>query len=487
LVKQEINTNQLNQLNKSTNLESPTAETKLEITEPNLDQDLSLTKTNKENFHIELGPTQAKEIKSATIQVKSPNDSAQTKKANEPKVIVHQHEPIEKENINVIKNPILSMYPSKYCADIKPIKDLFNEHIEPIYHPIISMLPKEFQIILLDETPIAGLNTASCILISILTMFLLLVWFLLSKKSENSKSSANKILNEQILSLNSKIKSLQFEKETFEHEVNDLTAKLSTVELDLSDKDSKLRDLLEKHYTIKNSTSVNLKELEKLRASEMKLNKELTEAKLELHDLNDKHQLQMSEFDMQTNNSLEKLNDEINDLKEKLMLKENELSDCVSLLNEKENSVDSYRSNEAALNSLIEQHEQKIILLQNSLLRGKKIDSTSNESGDLIRPDDAQLDNLMNCANLQMEIKHLEDALIESKSIYELKSNECSDLMLKLSEKDNEIEKAQLKFQDFEKQLRENEMQIKLLNELREKDTKQHIKSLAELDLQLKR
>ena len=99
----------------------------------------------------------------------------------------------------------------------------------------------------------------------------------------------------------------------------------------------------------------------------------------------------------------------------------------------------------------------------------------------------AQLSSLMRLAELQMQIKQLEDSLIESRSLYESKTKDCEQLTQQLNEQSASVEKMSMKHKENERTLKEHEMQIKLLNELREKDTKQHIKVLTELDAQLKK
>merc|ERR1719223_1264760 len=56
-----------------------------------------------------------------------------------------------------------------------------------------------------------------------------------------------------------------------------------------------------------------------------------------------------------------------------------------------------------------------------------------------------------------------------------------------MNEKLTLIEKLEQRQKSLEKAIKEQEMQNNLLNELREKDTKQHIKALTDLDTQLKK
>lgn len=75
----------------------------------------------------------------------------------------------------------------------------------------------------------------------------------------------------------------------------------------------------------------------------------------------------------------------------------------------------------------------------------------------------------------------------ETKRLGDEKSRECEKLAEALREKTEECGMLELRKRQLEKSVKESEMQIKLLNELREKDTKQHLKALSEIDGQLKK
>lgn len=116
-----------------------------------------------------------------------------------------------------------------------------------------------------------------------------------------------------------------------------------------------------------------------------------------------------------------------------------------------------------------------------SIKMEESADSTSNSS------DSSHLDLMMKLGKMRMEIKSLEAQLDESRRLGQEKSTECERLNEGLREKKEECEMMEVRKRQLEKSLREAEMQIKLLNELREKDTKQHLKALSEIDTQLKR
>lgn len=75
--------------------------------------------------------------------------------------------------------------------------------------------------------------------------------------------------------------------------------------------------------------------------------------------------------------------------------------------------------------------------------------------------------NLMKVAELQIEIKKLEDNLDEERMSLISKTNECVRLSESLVEKEVLVERMQQRQKELEKSMREQEMQIKGLNELR--------------------
>lgn len=105
----------------------------------------------------------------------------------------------------------------------------------------------------------------------------------------------------------------------------------------------------------------------------------------------------------------------------------------------------------------------------------------------IIEGEESNLDLMMTLGKMRMEIKSLESELDEVKKSYESKTKENSELNELLKEKLDEMNMLELRKKQLEKSVKENEMQIKLLNELREKDTKQHLKALSEIDTQLKK
>lgn len=125
----------------------------------------------------------------------------------------------------IVEVTLNTKHQQKYCADVKQIKQLFSDHIDPIYMPLIHMLPDDFQLMLLDETQFAGLSRASCLFLSIVLLVVMSVWYTLSRLAEAKRLGLNVRLNEQLLASTNKINRLEFENKTFANLIADLEAK----------------------------------------------------------------------------------------------------------------------------------------------------------------------------------------------------------------------------------------------------------------------
>ena len=264
-------------------------------------------------------------------------------------------------------------YPSKYCADLKPIKELFNSQIGSIYMPLISMFPEEFQVVLLDETSMAGLNRVSCFLIGSAFFTLLLLWFVLLRQSNNQKRLHEQLLNEQLLIIENNLKKSTFEKQTFELELNEMEMKYNDCQVKLNEKEDKLKQLNETSLLNITSAQLSQKEIDKLRGIESKLNKELGAAKLELATLKEKMLIQNQEFQSQCI-AIEQSNQlHMNSINSRVNELENELTTKNSLVEKLEVEVSALNETESNLRQLVEEKDKSIQLLQNCMLReGKK-------------------------------------------------------------------------------------------------------------------
>ena len=111
--------------------------------------------------------------------------------------------------IRVIRNPEhIDLYPSKFCTDLTTLKKLLNNHVETFYRPLICLLPEDLQLTLLDETPMAGLNLASCLLIGLGFTSFATLWLLIVRRKEKRDLKLATRLNEHMLILENSLKTV---------------------------------------------------------------------------------------------------------------------------------------------------------------------------------------------------------------------------------------------------------------------------------------
>ena len=231
----------------------------------------------------------------------------------------------------------------KYCADFKPIKDLFNKHIEQFYKPVISLLPEDFQLLLLDETHIAGLNTAACLLIMFSLTVLLSVWYVYLKRKQKEQHMQTVRLNEKMLIIENSLKKMTFEKQTFESEYNDLEMKYADVHTRFNERDEKLKQASDMCAQLTHTNSLNQKEIEKLKTNETKLNKEMTMLKVELANSKQQTQNEMEEYEMRMNNLNVDHQVRVNDLSSRLSQSQYELESKSQLVNQLELQLNYFK------------------------------------------------------------------------------------------------------------------------------------------------
>ncbi len=160
------------------------------------------------------------------------------------------------------------------------------------------MLPEEIQFALLDETYLAGLNTASCALVVGVFLLATLVWFSLIRSAERQRLLHAQIQQEQFLVVENSLKKSIFEKQTFELELSELDAKLSECQAKLEEKEERIQALGEAGQASASNAQKFGREVEKLRGSEEKMLKELNGAKLEVVKWKEKFEMQQREFEM---------------------------------------------------------------------------------------------------------------------------------------------------------------------------------------------
>ena len=211
----------------------------------------------------------------------------------------------------------------KYCADFRPIKDLFNQHIEQFYKPVISLLPEDFQLVLLDETHIAGLNTAACLLIICSLSIFLAVWFVYLKRKQREQHMQTVRLNEKMLIIENSLKKMTFEKQTFEYQ--DLEVKYADAQKRLNEQDDKLNKSNDMCAQLTQTNNLNHKEIEKLKSAETKLSKEVTALKIELANSRQQSQSELEEHEVRVSQLNGEYQLKVNDLTSQLAQFQHEL------------------------------------------------------------------------------------------------------------------------------------------------------------------
>ena len=306
--------------------------------------------------------------------------------------------------------------------------------------------------------------------------------------SEKSKSKLNFSLNESLVHLTTKLNESKFSQQTYLTLINDLESKLEQKEQNLGELDEKYTSLLSQQGSKKKEEKLNFESHKQM---------EIDELKRELTSLSEKY----AEDKQMCESEIEKLNQSLSEKSNELEHCKLELERVKDLNSAQYEQIEELKENGSKLSELLESKEKTIELLKVSLTiraeneigsNGKSsLTSSANQSIcteiEEVQENNISFDSIMKIAELQMKIKDLEDSISSANVDYEQKNNECDNLLVKLGEKDLFIENLNIKLRDTEKTMKEHEMQIKLLNELREKDTKQHLKQMSEMDAQLKK
>ncbi|CAF0955412.1 unnamed protein product [Brachionus calyciflorus] len=472
------------------NIENTSETTNIEL---NLSEKIpeNLNNEHKEEIQVELVPTvypenekinEQIEINLPTVsskpQVESLNkrfrDKLKNKLSQDKEENIHEHEHHHlhdhhhhHENETKPTNHV--------CANLDQVKKILNENFEPLYLPLVNLLPDDIQLILSNEY-FGGLSNVH-VLVVLTSMFLLTsLVYLLLKTLEGKKINVNSILNEQLLVQTNKLKQLEFDMKTYQASIEDYEQRITSQDSILNEKDFKLKELSDKLSKSLKEQEFSDKEIGKLKTNENKLIKELNQLKTDLTSLNDVFTQNKLQYAQQT----EEKDTRLNELTEMLNYKESRIQEYEVQLTE----LCQIKDTNLKLESELAESRNKIEILTNSL-------SIKNKSGDLddfVQVDSPQnLDSLLSLGQLQMDLKNLQEKYDCLLSDNEAKQSEIDELKLRILHKESESSEYDSKMKKFEKQIKENEMQIRLLNELREKDTKQHLKALSELDMQLKK
>lgn len=194
----------------------------------------------------------------------------------------------------------------------------------------------------------------------------------------------------------------------------------------VKESESKVSECIERLEMCKSAAEASSREADKLRESESRALKELNSARLELAEAREASERQRVDH--------EHLSAQLTSVREQLKSNETQLA----------------AANVALAEQKLQQQQQQQEISQYEMISR------------VVTTDDPVV--AARISDLEEHVSHLEKQL-------SAKQEECLTL-------NNAVKVSGEKLNDFERQLKENEIQIKLLNELREKDAKQHVKCM---------
>ena len=340
------------------------------------------------------------------------------------------------------------MHASKYCADLGPLKSLMDEHIRPIYAPLISMLPDSVQLVLLDETPFAGLSTASCVLLGALLLCLVCVWLSLARHAQRRQVAEARRLNEQLLAMNSKTSGLRFERDAFESCIGELEARVD----ELTETEARLGE------------------------ANARAQQELNEAKRRAADQASAHEQRIAA-----------LNAELTEWQARLRERDAQLDEYKVWAQQVTEQVAQNEAQRAQLAVLCDEKDEHARALQRYIQQQQQQQSNEMADDEATTSAAFSMSTLAQIDKLHDQVASLCEQLNAANAMTAVKQAECDELMARAAERQIESEAFVSKQREMERKLKEHEIQLKMMAELREKDTKQHLKLMSELDSQLKK
>ena len=496
-----------------------------EMEEPSVDQEQQLAPEMSENLDRQPLLEPPEMISASEYDDEQPQPQQEQEQEQQLMIDTTDYRPNEAQiRPKVVRGPGELPLPSKFCLNITPIRNLFTSFVEPIYLPFVGLMPENLQYLLLEESgSMGGFKNVTCLVFFATLVGMLVSFMLIARRCQRAEQYTAAELNNKILFLHGELKKALFESETFGAKYADLERQCDDLQEQQTQKDELIRQIQMEQAQKSTSVSLNTKEMEKLKASESRLQKELTNAKLELNQLH----MQMEEANSSQNAKLLSLESEngerLSSLTLKLTQTEQELASHQQYLYNQNIELQQLRAVEVDLRQKLDEKEHTVELLQTCLLKEtnktnanlltngaiSKRSINGNSDGDDEEGDDEEssssylnksaqqdeqqqqqaltIDDLMRNAELKLKIKQLENELDAERIKLEAKGNECAQVQSHMAEHDGLLEKLKKRQHELERALKEQEMQVKLLNELREKDTKQHLKSYAELDTQLKK
>lgn len=196
-----------------------------------------------------------------------------------------------------------------------------------------------------------------------------------------------KTQHEQFLILENNLKKSIFAKQTFELELVDVASKLEECQLKLAERDEKIKHLNEIGQSNVCNVQSSMRELEKLRGTEAKLQKELASAKLDLAGYRDRFEMQQNEyqisrveFEKQSNERIESLVQQLDDKEAVLVAGFEEVTGLKSQLA-------ALAESEEALRAQLAEKEETVRMLQNYMVKETEANSKKGSKESELKTD----------------------------------------------------------------------------------------------------
>lgn len=216
----------------------------------------------------------------------------------------------------------------------------------------------------------------------------------------------------------------------------------------LKESETKLTKANERLDSFSTSSTQSSKEFDKLRHNETRAIKELNSLKLELAEARDKYERERSELEAH-----------VADLTQQLSVTADNQSSAINerLIHELREENEKQKREEERLRN-------ELALLQSNM-------SSSSSKNSIQNQQNHKADSIPNedVPQLMMKLIEIEQKLAE-------KEKEASESCATLEQLKDQLNKSTERQREIEKQMKESEMQVKILNDLREKDTQRHVK-----------
>lgn len=325
---------------------------------------------------------------------------------------------------------------------------IFNQYIESqLLAPFIKQLFSEsIQASLLESSGLLdGLTNATCIFLFTMLIAVLTPLALYLKKCDSKSKQESSYICDRIVMLTNEIVNLKYENETLLNEWNDLETRFNSSSEQSDEQIHHMAELSNKYEKLQHEFESTNKELEKLKQNEQKLTKQLNQARLELNKLSENSSVEREELEIAYKELKTNSEQALIDLNSKYEQSVETINQQTMKLSEYEQHIGELKSKESELNSEILAQKETINMLQNSLLNQKESDE---EISDYVNVEDGEekkavITYLMKIAQLQMDIKNLEDKLSESRTDMLIKIKEREEINERLLERDQLLAKSE--------------------------------------------